>query len=129
MATASHDLTQIQGELARRDLFRFFVDAWHMMDPAKFESTWHLEALCEFLTYVSTGEIRRLIVSMPPRMTKSLSCAVAWPVWQWIEHPETQWLTSSYDLNLSTRDALMSCHVLNPQPLTMLRTRPRVVTM
>ncbi len=108
MAMPAGNLTQIQGELARRDFHRFFVDAWAMMDPAKFESTWHLEALCEFLTYVSTGEILRLIVSMPPRMTKSLTCSVGWPVWQWIDHPETQWLTSSYDVGLSTRDALKS---------------------
>ncbi len=102
------DLTQIQGELGRRDLHRFFVDAWPFMDPAPFHSTWHLEALCEFLTYVSQDEIRRLIVSMPPRMTKSLSCSVAWPVWEWIDSPATQFLSSSYDLNLSTRDALKS---------------------
>ena len=107
-AAAPQNLTQIQAELARRDLFRFFVDAWPYMDPAPFESTWHLEALCEFLTYVSIGDIKRLIVSMPPRMTKSLSCSVAWPVWSWIDNAQTQFLTSSYDLNLSTRDALKS---------------------
>lgn len=105
---APRDLTQIQAELARRDLFRFFKDAWPYMDPAVFHSTWHLEALCEFLTYVSLGDIKRLIVSMPPRMTKSLSCSVAWPVWEWIDRPNTQFLTSSYDLGLSTRDALKS---------------------
>jgi len=103
---ASSNLTQIQGELARRRLFKFFVDAWPMMDPAVFCETWHLEALCEFLQYVSSGDILRLIVSMPPRMTKSLSCSVAWPAWEWIDRPVTQFLTSSYDLGLSTRDAL-----------------------
>jgi len=103
---ATSDLTQIQGELARRSLFKFFVDAWPMMDPAEFCETWHLEALCEFLQYVSSGDILRLIVSMPPRMTKSLSCSVAWPAWEWIDRPTTQFLTSSYDLGLSTRDAL-----------------------
>lgn len=108
MAASVHDLTQIQGELARRNLHRFFVDAWSQMDPAPLEKTWHLEALCEFLTYVSTSEILRLIVSMPPRMTKSLSCSVAWPVWTWIDEANIQFLTSSYDLNLSTRDALKS---------------------
>jgi hypothetical protein len=105
---ASSDLTQIQGELARRRLFKFFVDAWPMMDPAEFCPTWHLEALCEFLQYVSSGDIKRLIVSMPPRMTKSLTCSVAWPVWEWIDNPNTQFLTSSYDVGLSTRDALKS---------------------
>jgi len=107
------NLTQIQGELARREFFRFFKDAWAYMDPAVFHETWHLEALCEFLTYVSTGEITRLIVSMPPRMTKSLTCSVAWPVWEWVERPETQFLTSSYDLNLSTRDALKSRRLMD----------------
>jgi len=102
------DLTQIQGELARRDLHRFFIDAWHIMDPAVLEDTWHLQALCEFLSYVSQDEIRRLIVSMPPRMTKSLTCSVAWPVHEWINTPQTQFLTASYDVNLSTRDALKS---------------------
>ncbi len=102
------DLTQIQGELARRDFFRFFKDAWPFMDPAIFCETWHLEVLCEFLSYVSQHQIRRLIVSMPPRMTKSLSCSVAWPVWEWIDRPEIQWLTASYDVNLSTRDSLKS---------------------
>jgi len=105
---ATSNLTQIQGELARRHLTKFFVDAWPMMDPAQFCPTWHLEALCEFLQYVSTGDIRRLIVSMPPRMTKSLSCSVAWPAWEWIDNPASQFLTSSYDLGLSTRDALKS---------------------
>lgn len=103
---ATSDLTQIQGELARRRLTKFFVEAWPMMDPAIFCSTWHLEALCEFLQYVSSGDILRLIVSMPPRMTKSLSCSVAWPAWEWIDNPATQFLTSSYDVGLSTRDAL-----------------------
>ncbi len=105
---AGENLSQIQAELARRDFHRFFVDAWHIMDPAILELTWHLEALCEFLSYVSQDEIRRLIVSMPPRMTKSLSCSVAWPVWEWINNPQTQFLTASYDVNLSTRDALKS---------------------
>ena len=108
MAVAHQDLTQIQAELARRDFFRFFKDAWPYMDPAPFHETWHLEALCEFLVYVSMGDIRRLVVSMPPRMTKSLTCSVAWPVWEWIDRPTTQFLTSSYDLGLSTRDALKS---------------------
>lgn len=108
VAAVASDLTQIQGELARRRLYKFFVDAWHIMDPAPFCETWHLEALCEFLQYVSTGDITRLIVSMPPRMTKSLSCSVAWPVWEWIDRPEVQFLTSSYDVGLSTRDALKS---------------------
>lgn len=105
---APRNLTQIQAELERRDLFRFFKGAWPYMDPAVFHETWHLEVICEYLSYVTAGDILRLIISMPPRMTKSLSCSVAWPVWTWVSNPNIQFLTSSYDLSLSTRDALKS---------------------
>lgn len=36
---------------------------------------------------------------------KSLSDAVFWPAWDWIKHPERQWLFSSYAHSLSIRDS------------------------
>jgi predicted phage terminase large subunit-like protein len=78
------------------------------MDPAPFHDTWHLEVISEFLTYVTLGDITRLVVSMPPRMTKSLMCSVSWCVWSWVQNPKLQFLTASYDLDLSKRDTLKS---------------------
>jgi predicted phage terminase large subunit-like protein len=48
------------------------------------------------------------MINVPPRMMKSTLCSVIWPVWEWIEHPEMQFLTASYAIQLSTRDALKS---------------------
>jgi len=43
---------------------------------------------------------------MPPRHAKSLSVSVFWPTWEWLTHPESRWLFSSYALSLSVRDSL-----------------------
>jgi hypothetical protein len=47
--------------------------------PSKpFIGNWHIDAICEHLTAVSNGQIKRLAISMPPRHMKSLSVAVSW---------------------------------------------------
>jgi predicted phage terminase large subunit-like protein len=67
---------------------------------------WHIDAICEHLEAVTRGEIRNLIVNMPPRHMKSLLVSVFWPTWVWTWWPQARWLFSSYADTLSTRDSL-----------------------
>jgi len=67
--------------------------------------SWHLDAIAEHLEAVTRGEIRRLLINVPPRSTKSLSVAVFWPSWEWTWQPSTRWMFSSYALQLSLRDS------------------------
>ena len=62
---------------------------WPILEGASkpFIHSWHIDAICEHLTAVSTGQIRRLAISMPPRHMKSLSVAVSWLAWDWIAYP------------------------------------------
>jgi hypothetical protein len=46
-----------------------------------FKPNWHLQALAHKLSQVASGEVRRLIVTMPPRNLKSLFASVALPAW------------------------------------------------
>lgn len=43
--------------------------------------TWHIDVLAEHLDRVARGEIKRLIINLPPRMLKSHAASVALPVW------------------------------------------------
>src|ERR1700709_1521116 len=92
--------------VAKIGLPAFISQAWPVLEgPSKtFISNWHIDAICEHLTAVSNGEIKRLAISMPPRHMKSLSVAVAWLAWDWIKHPWRQFLFSSYPQNLAFRD-------------------------
>ena len=100
-------LVQLQAEKARRRLFEFVVQAWHVLEPsATFVDGIHVEAICEHLQAVTEGRIRNLIINVPPGHAKSLLSAVFWPAWVWIDHPEARWLFSSYREPLATRDSV-----------------------
>lgn len=101
------DLHFINKELYSKSLHEFCKAAWNIVEPGrKFYNNWHLEAICEHLEAVSRGEIRNLLINIPPRAMKSLIVSVFWPAWEWITRPNTRWLCSSYAHSLAMRDSL-----------------------
>lgn len=109
-------LAVIEAELAERSLGEFISQAWHVLEPSTpFTPGWHLDAIVEHLEAVTSGEIRNLLINMPPRHMKSLAMSVFWPVWVWTRKPEVRWLFSSYALSLSIRDSL-KCRRLIESP-------------
>lgn len=100
-------LAEIDRELAKKSLAEYIRQAWHVVEPATpYVHGWHIDAICEHLEAATRGEIRNLIINIPPRHAKSLLCCVFWPTWVWATQPETRWLFSSYGENLAIRDSL-----------------------
>lgn len=98
----------IEGVLLSRSLHEYCVAAWHVVNPVGvFVDGWHIGAMCEHLEAVSRGQIKRLLINIPYRCTKSLTL-VFWQTWEWTFAPHTQWLCMSYAQELSTRDSLRS---------------------
>lgn len=94
----------------------FIRDAWHVVEPATpFVPGWHLDAIAEHLEAITHGQIRNLIINIPPRHMKSLSVCVFWPCWEWTFTPHIRWLFSSYSERLATRDSL-KCRRLIQSP-------------
>lgn len=105
--------TIIQGE-ALRNSFRSFVrEGWRHVEPAPLKWNWHMDALCDHYTYMTIGDIRFLMINVPPRTSKSLIGSVFWPVFDWLHCPTRQFLTGSYALQLSTRDCLRSRRLID----------------
>lgn len=87
----------------------FITGAWQVVEPATlYVPNWHIDAIAEHLQAVTDGQIRDLLINMPPRFMKSTLVSVMWPVWSWTFKPSTRWLTASYALSLAIRDALKS---------------------
>jgi phage terminase large subunit-like protein len=86
--------------------FKVFVKAaWPVLEPATpFVDGWHITAICEHLSSIASGAIKRLLINMPPRHMKSTIVSVMWPVWMWLHDPSIRWLCSSYALSLAIRD-------------------------
>lgn len=57
---------------------------WPELEPARaFIEGWAIQAVAEHLEAVSRGEIKRIIVSVPPGFCKSTLISVMYPAWQW----------------------------------------------
>ena len=88
--------------VAERSLPAFVRQAWPILEPTTpFLPNWHIDLVCEYLEAVTAGEIRRLVINLPPRYGKSLLVSVLWPVWEWIRHPATRWVFTSYAVSLA----------------------------
>lgn len=98
--------TEMGAELCRRNLRRFSKDAWHVIENEELQWEPYLDALCDHLVYTYLGDIKNLIVSIPPRFLKSTLVSVLWPSWIWANNPKIKFLTGSYEIGLATRDAL-----------------------
>lgn len=66
----------------------FFSAAWSEIDPAPLQLNWHHEAIAEHLEAVAYGQIRKLLINVPPRHTKTLLASVAFPAWLWARQPD-----------------------------------------
>jgi phage terminase large subunit-like protein len=92
----------MERELAQRDfasnlavsLHDYVAPAFSVIEPgAPYLSNWHIELICEKLEKVSSGEITRLIINVPPGTMKTLLGGVMWPSWDWLRNP---WIRMQY---------------------------------
>jgi phage terminase large subunit-like protein len=95
------------------DLYAFTMQAWGQIDPAPFKPGWPIEAVCEHLEAVADGQIKRLIINIPPRSGKSNLCSVCFPAWVWAQSmdsvtsgPGVQFVYASYAEKLALRFSL-----------------------
>ena len=113
-------------ELDRADceenLYKFLKHAWKYIDASPFTEGWPIEAIAEHLQAVVDGDIRRLIINIPPRMGKSSITSCAFPAWTWAQQhksptsgPGVQFLHASYAQQLSLRDSV-KCRRLIESP-------------
>lgn len=100
-------------------LYDFMRAAWPIFDAHRWVDGWALQAICEHLQAVIDGEIKRLLINIPPRCGKSASCSIALLPWCWAQRdhsftsgPGVSFLYASFKDSLSLRDATKCRNVL-----------------
>jgi hypothetical protein len=94
-------------EALLRDDFRPFLEkVFITLSPGQpFIPTWHLEAIACQLERIRRGEIRRLIINMPPRSLKSITASVAFPAFVLGHDPWRRIICVSYSGDLAKKHA------------------------
>jgi hypothetical protein len=66
---------------------------------------WHILAMAHCLTRCLTGEIKRLVVNLPPRYLKSICASVALPAWILAHNPTKRIICLSYTSELAAKNS------------------------
>lgn len=95
----------IDREIGLRGRFYDFVKmGWPIVEHGRtFIDGWHIGAICEHLEAVYRGQIKRLVINVPPGSGKSILTSVMWPCWTWIQDPGWRFIYGSFDESLVAR--------------------------
>ena len=90
----------------RGDLYSFVQAAFPIVAAEqKLLRNWHIEAMTYALTRVLRGEIKRLIITVPPRNLKSICASVALPAFALGHDPTRKFICVSYAQGLAEKHA------------------------
>jgi predicted phage terminase large subunit-like protein len=100
------DLRLFAGAILRSDFYSFVQAIFPIVSPnAAFAPNWHIEAIAYALTRVLKGEIKRLIITLPPRGLKSICASVAFPAFVLGHDPTKRIICVSYSETLACKHA------------------------
>ncbi|MBB4152736.1 putative phage terminase large subunit-like protein [Sphingomonas jinjuensis] len=96
------DIPSALNQVCRTDFQAFVERVFATLDPGEtLERGTYLPVLCDHLARVERGEIKRLLVTIPPRHLKSVTASIALPAWVLGRDPTKRILTVSYASDLT----------------------------
>lgn len=99
--------------LAETRLYEFVKQAWHVIEGNRpFVESWHLEDICRHLECVYFGIIKKLIINVPPRTSKSTIVSVLFPAWVFIQNPSKQLLNCAHSIDVSQNNVIKTRTVI-----------------
>ena len=106
---------KLEAKAMEGELLDFVRYVWPVVEPAiPFIEGWAISAIADHLQAVSRGEIRRLLINVPPGFSKSLLTNVFWPAWEWgpQNKPWYRYVCAAYSSHLTERDNMRCRNVV-----------------
>ncbi|MDD2839907.1 MAG: hypothetical protein PHY80_02135 [Rickettsiales bacterium] len=96
--------SQLEEEVLKDDLSSFIHKTFNTINQGvKYNHNWHIDLIAEYLKTVFDGNIKRLIINIPPRSLKSVCVSVAFPAWVLGKKPNSRIIVTSYSEVLSLK--------------------------
>ena len=84
-----------------RDFMVFIERCFRTLNPGmSFQDSWYLHAIAEQLRLIDAGELKRLIINVPPRSGKSIMTTIGYSAWRHGHDPRTRIICVSSDDSL-----------------------------
>src|ERR1700682_5405260 len=92
--------------LLATDFGAFVEYVFGLLHPGTpFKPNWHIDAMAHKASLVASGELKRLIIAVPPRHLKSIIASVALPAWYLGHNPSERVVCVSYSAELAKTPA------------------------
>jgi len=105
---------EIARERAERTLPAFIEQAWGIIEPGtRYIDNWHIHLIGEYMLAVNKGQVKRLIINIPPRHMKSIEATVCYPAWTWTRNPGRRFIKVSYSDSLSRKHNILARDIIN----------------
>ncbi|OTP81693.1 phage terminase large subunit [Gilliamella apicola] len=88
----------------RTDLLAFSKHMFKARHNYDFVVNWHHELICEYLERVIIGDIKRLIINIPPRYSKTELAVVNFIAWCMGNFPDCEFIHASYSKKLAANN-------------------------
>lgn len=93
--------------LLRSDFPSFIRKSFRTLEPGReWLDNWHVRHIAWQLGRVASGEIRRLIINIPPRYAKSMVASIAWPAFLLGHDPSLRLMCISHTAELARAHAV-----------------------
>src|SRR4051812_15620019 len=94
-----------QADALKRERLEYFVQhAFRELNPSlPFVPAQHITLICDYLERIARGELKRLIINIPPRYGKSTIVSVAFVAWMMGHDPTLKFLVASYGEELANK--------------------------
>ncbi len=100
----------------RHHLSGFIQKCFTSVAPARaYRHNWHIDVIAWHLQECLAGNIKRLIITLPPRHLKSICASVAFPAWALGQDPSLRIIAASYSAELARKHAL-DCRAVMEAP-------------
>jgi predicted phage terminase large subunit-like protein len=108
-------LLAIEKRKCELSLTEFMKASWHIIEPGKpYIHNWHADFIAAHLEAITDGikisdkPYNRLLINIPPGMSKSLMTSVFWPAWEWgpKQMPYLRSICASHSQDLAIRDSM-----------------------
>lgn len=116
----------------RKDLATFVEKSFATLEQGvAYQDNWHIQHLCWQLEKVARGDVRRLIINVPPRSMKSITVSVAFSAWLMGRDPTKRIMAISYaedlarKLSVDTRSVMATDWYRAAFPAFAFSGRPR----
>ena len=98
-------ISQIEYQaILREDFVAFAERAFYLLNPeTNYKHNWHIEKIAEALEKCRRGEIKRLIVNVPPRSLKSHLVSICFVAWLLGHNPTKQIINCCYAQDLADK--------------------------